>query len=248
MPCWIDEEYTTVRVHDLPPEMPHKDIWADMAKYGKITQIYPEYWRTLFVGVKNGVRIIKMVLNKPIPSYVVIGGYRTGCTYEGQQATSRYCNNPVHRGKSCASAAANSSPSSSSEPTLESNNKNDKAKNDSGRHTQQRKPAIAKTINQQSSSSSSPPPSPQRTKQQSTVERPTTGLGFTAVLEQLSNNAAYPDLPPPPSLRAECSGQQKYAQIKRQHSLQIDDDQKRTRAGRNSNGSPIDSDVAEQLA
>ena len=47
IPCWIDEEYTTVRVHDLPPEIPHKGIWMDMAKYGNITQIYNEYLRTL---------------------------------------------------------------------------------------------------------------------------------------------------------------------------------------------------------
>ena len=34
MPCWIDEEFTTVRVHDLPPEMPHRDIWiAESEQY-----------------------------------------------------------------------------------------------------------------------------------------------------------------------------------------------------------------------
>ena len=117
MPCWIDEEFTTVRVHDLPPVMPHRDIWTDLAKYGKITQIYPEYWRTLFPNVKNGIWIVKMVLNKPIPSYVVIGGHKTGCTYEGQQTTCCHCNQPVHSGKSCATAATSLS-SSPIEPTL----------------------------------------------------------------------------------------------------------------------------------
>ena len=39
------------------------------------------------MGVKNGVRIIKMILEKPMPSYIVIGGYKTSCTYEGQQPT-----------------------------------------------------------------------------------------------------------------------------------------------------------------
>ena len=32
IPCWIDEDYTTVSVHDLPPEMTKRDIWA----YGKV--------------------------------------------------------------------------------------------------------------------------------------------------------------------------------------------------------------------
>ena len=63
MPCWIDEEYTTVRVHDLPPEMPSKDIWSDMAKYGNVMQIYHEYWRTLFPNVKNGSELSKTSKN-----------------------------------------------------------------------------------------------------------------------------------------------------------------------------------------
>ena len=59
MSCWIDEEYTTVRVHDLSPEKPSKDIWSDMVKYCNIAQIYHEYWRTLFPNMKNGVRIVE---------------------------------------------------------------------------------------------------------------------------------------------------------------------------------------------
>ena len=243
MPCWIDEECTTVRVHDLPPEMPHRDIWTDMEKYGKVTQIYHEYWRTLFKGVKNGVRIIKMIPNKPIPSYIIIGGYRTGCTYEGQIATCRHCNQPIHSGNSCATAANLLSPLS--ETTLEPMHKKDTQKTGSGSNTQQPKPAKAQTNSSSSSLSSSPLSSPRQTKQRSAVETPAIGSGFSAVLQQLSSKAAYPDLPPPPLLRAEVSGPSKQIQIKRQHSIQIDEDQKRTRAVQNSSGSPGDTDVVE---
>ena len=61
--------------------MANRDVWADMVKYGRVAQVYADHWRALFPGVGNGVRIIKIVLNKPI----VIGGYKTGCTYDGQQ-------------------------------------------------------------------------------------------------------------------------------------------------------------------
>ena len=54
MPCWIDEEPTTVRVHDLPPEMPSKDIWNDMAKYGNVTPIYHANTHPFFEYQKQG--------------------------------------------------------------------------------------------------------------------------------------------------------------------------------------------------
>ena len=157
-----------------------------------------------------------MVINKPMPSYAVIGGYKTGCTYEGQQTTCRHCNQPVHSGKSCATAAASASSSSSPEPAPESAKKIDNQKTGPGSHTQQTLQATVKTNNALSSLSSSPPSSPRPTKQQSAIEQPRTGLGFAVVLESLSSKASYPALPP-------------LAQMKRQHSIQQDDDQKRTR-------------------
>ena len=81
-------------------------------------------------------------------------------------------------------------------------------------------------------------PEPRTTKLQPAIERIMTGSGLAALLEQLSNKAAYPDL----LLRAD--GQQKSsAQIKRQHSVQKDDEQKRTRGECNSDGSSTDLDV-----
>ena len=138
--------------------------------------------------MKNKVRIVKMVLNKPIPSYVIIGGYKTGCTYEGQQATCRHCNQPVHSGSCSAKAATSLLSSSSSEPSPEPMHKNDTHKTSLGSHTQQTKPATGQTNSSSSSSlSSSLPSSPRQTKQRPAVEMPATGSGFAAVLEQLSN-------------------------------------------------------------
>lgn len=93
-----------VRVYDLPPHMPHNLITAQFSAYGKILSVRNDVWKDYFPGVPNGVRILRMEIQKPIPSYVPVAGELAYVLHSNQVKTCKHCTQKIHIGKSCSAA------------------------------------------------------------------------------------------------------------------------------------------------
>nr|ABF18121.1 hypothetical conserved protein [Aedes aegypti] len=87
IPIYVDGPTTTVRIHDLPPQMSNTVIWDHMEQYGKIISIHNEVWKNYFKGVPNGVRVVRMRMEKKVPSYIVINNERTFVSYPNTNPT-----------------------------------------------------------------------------------------------------------------------------------------------------------------
>lgn len=105
IPVYIDDNTVDVRVHDLPLDLPNAKIIDAMREYGEVLTIRDEVWRNFFAGVPNGVRVVKMKLSKPVPSFITVCELSSLATYTGQTATCRRCGENRHVSKSCAEAA-----------------------------------------------------------------------------------------------------------------------------------------------
>ena len=105
IPVYIDDNTVDVRVHDLPLDLPNAKITEAMREYGEVLTIRDEVWRNFFTGVANGVRVLKMKLSKPVPSYVTVCELITLTTYTGQTSTCRRCGEKRHVSKSCVEAS-----------------------------------------------------------------------------------------------------------------------------------------------
>lgn len=108
IPIYVDDDTVDVRIHDLPPDMSNMQIAEAMRQYGEVLTIRDEVWRDIFAGVPNGVRVLKMKISKPVPSYVTICGLNSLPTHTGQISTRRRCGFQRHVSKSCSEAAKNS--------------------------------------------------------------------------------------------------------------------------------------------
>ncbi|XP_052565904.1 uncharacterized protein LOC128093383 [Culex pipiens pallens] len=72
IPIFVEDNAIQVRVHDLPPHMPNDLITSHLEAYGEVRSIRNEVWRDYFPGIPNGVRAVRMVLSKPIPSFIQV--------------------------------------------------------------------------------------------------------------------------------------------------------------------------------
>lgn len=77
IPIYVDGPLTTLRIHDLPPQMANTAINDHMEQYGKVISIENEVWKNYFKGLPNGVRIVRMRLDKAVPSHIVVNGQHT---------------------------------------------------------------------------------------------------------------------------------------------------------------------------
>lgn len=91
----------TVRIFELPFEVPAEDINAALAKYGKVVSNVAEKWMSFKVPVLNGVRQVKIELKTHIPSYISICGYRAIIMYDGQPRTCSGCGSTGHVRAQC---------------------------------------------------------------------------------------------------------------------------------------------------
>lgn len=105
IPVYVDDNTVDVRVHDLPPDMPNNKIAEAMLQYGEVLTIRDEVWKNFFSGVPNGVRVLKMKLSKPVPSFVTICDQGSLATHPGQILTCRRCGLKRHLAKTCSEAA-----------------------------------------------------------------------------------------------------------------------------------------------
>ncbi len=95
---------TDVKLHDLPPRMNESVILKKMCEYGEILNFTEEKWgdEFAFKNISNGIRIVRMKLEKNIPSYITIAGEQTFVTYKNQILTCKWCENRLHYGLTCA--------------------------------------------------------------------------------------------------------------------------------------------------
>lgn len=101
IPLYVEDGATTVKVHDLPPTMPNNLVAAQFEKFGRVVSIRDEVWREFFPGVPNGVRVIRINLVKPIPSFLMIEGVLAYTVYINQIKTCRHCSRKLHPGQKC---------------------------------------------------------------------------------------------------------------------------------------------------
>lgn len=100
-----------VRIHDIRPRISNQQVAQRMKEFGPISSVREEVWKDFFPGVPNGVRILRMKLIKPIPSYITIDAVMTLVTYRGQVATCKHCNRNVHYTQTCSEYAKSLLPS-----------------------------------------------------------------------------------------------------------------------------------------
>lgn len=81
IPVFVDGPTATVKIHDLPPQMANTDISDHMKQYGKVLSIQNDVWKNFFPGLPNGVRLVRMILDKPVPSNIVINGQSSYVSY-----------------------------------------------------------------------------------------------------------------------------------------------------------------------
>ncbi|XP_052563027.1 MAP kinase phosphatase with leucine-rich repeats protein 3-like [Culex pipiens pallens] len=103
IPIFVEDNATQVRIHDLPPHMPNDLIVSHLEAYGEVKSIRREVWREYFPGIPNGVRVVRMVLKKPIPSFIKVETEISYTSYNQQVRTCRHCANPLHPGKNISS-------------------------------------------------------------------------------------------------------------------------------------------------
>ncbi|EDS36982.1 conserved hypothetical protein [Culex quinquefasciatus] len=101
IPIFVEDGSIEVKVHDLPPRMPNHMIEDHLQQYGEIISTHDEVWRDFFPGVPNGVRVVRMKIRKPIPSFVKIEGLPAYIAHKNQIKTCRYCTQKLHAGQKC---------------------------------------------------------------------------------------------------------------------------------------------------
>lgn len=77
VPIYVDGPTTTVRILDLPPHVSNTAITKHMEQYGKVISIQNEVWKNFFPGVPNGVKIVRMRMEKQVPKTIVIENHST---------------------------------------------------------------------------------------------------------------------------------------------------------------------------
>lgn len=108
IPVYVEKETVTVRIHDLPPQMPHTTVLEFMQQYGTAISISRERWKHFFPGYYNGVRVLQMKLDREIPSFLSINGEHTLVTYRNQPKTCRHCGRAAHPTQKCSKTAETS--------------------------------------------------------------------------------------------------------------------------------------------
>lgn len=93
---------TTVRILNVPPEVPNDRIMHVLQTYGKVQEIINEKWSKKYrFQVDTGIRLVNMQINKQIPSTLYIAGYEAYVVYPGQEQTCFLCGSASHIRRYC---------------------------------------------------------------------------------------------------------------------------------------------------
>lgn len=99
----MEDGAVEVSLFDLSNDVTNEQISDFLSEFGDVLHIRDLLWdeRSAFAGVKTGVRIVRMVVKKNIPSLVTIHGEDTAVGYKGQRQTCLHCQEYVHVGIPC---------------------------------------------------------------------------------------------------------------------------------------------------
>lgn len=95
---------TSVRVHQIPIDVPNSLIVSALSLYGTVVgNVVNETFgqHMPYASVYSGVRSVRMTIKKPIPSFVEIDGEKTLVTYTGQIKTCMRCGSSDHFKAEC---------------------------------------------------------------------------------------------------------------------------------------------------
>lgn len=95
------ENAIEVRVSDLPSYVSSEIIAKHLAPYGEVVSTQEEVWKNFWPGLPTGVRLVRMRIQKPIPSYIPMTTHTAFITYRNQVRTCKYCVRPLHIGRTC---------------------------------------------------------------------------------------------------------------------------------------------------
>lgn len=106
LPIYVESSAIDVRLHDLPEEMDNLVIVNHMRQYGEVIGIRSEVWRDFFPGLSNGVRVVRMKIEKPIPSYITVDQEITMVSHLNQIRTCKHCDRKSHPKQRCTEIVA----------------------------------------------------------------------------------------------------------------------------------------------
>lgn len=89
-----------VTVLYLPAEVPDYEVLEVLGQYGKTYKINREKFRD-FPTLETGARKVVMAMEKDVPSYISVHGFRAVCNYVGIKKTCRRCGQPGHSVVTC---------------------------------------------------------------------------------------------------------------------------------------------------
>lgn len=90
-----------VRVADLPSYVSTETITKYLGPYGEVLSTQDEVWKNFWPGLPTGVRLVRIRIQKLIPSYIPIHTHTAYITYRNQIRTCKYCVRPLHIGRTC---------------------------------------------------------------------------------------------------------------------------------------------------
>lgn len=106
LPIYVDSTAVDVRIQDLPQEIDNVAIINHMSQYGTVYSIQNEVWKNYFPGLYNGVRVVRMQINKPIPSYLTIQDEITTVSHFQQVRTCKNCGGKSHPKLRCSETSS----------------------------------------------------------------------------------------------------------------------------------------------
>lgn len=99
----MEDGAVEVKLFNLSEDVSNSKIARFLMSYGELLSIREEVWdeKHLFAGLPTGVRVVRMIVRKNIPSYVTIDSETTLVSYYGQLQSCRHCGESIHNGVSC---------------------------------------------------------------------------------------------------------------------------------------------------
>lgn len=100
---WMEDGGVDVKLHDLSEDVQDNSIINTMKEYGDILSIRELLWdsKYQFGAISTGVRLVRMIVKKNIPSTITIDSETTCVSYSGQLQTCKHCNEFAHNGITC---------------------------------------------------------------------------------------------------------------------------------------------------
>lgn len=194
-----------VKLYDLSVDVKDEVIAEFLRAYGDVFSMYEKLWDSKYVfgGIPSGIRVVKMLVKKNIPSVVTIDGETTLLSYHGQKQTCRHCSEFVHNGITCImnkklliqklATDQKNSFASVTKNTIKSVTKPEDLKTKLSSKTSEPKPSTSKTGSKHSEEEQSLP-KPKEQKQQKKIPAPTTTAMLRSHQHISEINSGEPDV------------------------------------------------------